>query len=426
MPELGLTPVVNDEFGDTSVLVACIYQTPLPGESEIREENRYTLRELDLISEQVRDSLRLLPEVSKAEQYGVIEEAVYIETDLATWSQIDLTIDQLQQLLEARNIVAPGGEVDTDVGRYTIKPGGEFNALDEVNSVIVNTGSDATSGRPIYLRDLGLSIRRGYEDPPRRICRYGDADGSVPCVVVALQLRSGYSITDLCDNAKERIALLQQVERSLPDDIAVSYVSDQSVNVEKKISDVVSNVIGAIVIVVIIVYLFVGFRSAAVMAGNIPVVVLASIALITIFGVELEQISLASIIIALGLLVDNAVQVCDQSRTNQVAGMNPVDATVAGANQLSTAMLNGTLTTVAAFFPMLIGLIGTKREYIYSLPVTLSVTLGISWILAMSFCVILASKFIRARGSQPSLGTFAVARVSGWEALPAGIQEPAG
>ncbi len=396
MPEPGITPVVNDEYGDTSVLVACVYQTPLPGESEIREENRYTLRELDLFSEHIRDSLRLLPEVAKAEQFGVVEEAVYLETDLSTWSQLSLTIAQLQQLLEARNIVAPGGEIETEVGRYSVKPGGEFDAVDEVNSVIVNTGTDADAGRPIYLRDLGLTIRRGYEDPPRRICRFGDGDSSEPCVVVALTLRSGYSIVDLCDKAKARMEQMQRVERSLPDDIAITYVSDQSQNVNKKINDVVSNVVGAIVIVVIIVFLFVGFRSAAVMAVNIPLVVLVTIAIVPLFGVQLEQISLASLIIALGLLTDNSVQICYQSRANQMLGMPPREATVFGANQLAIPMMMGMLTTVAAFFPMLIGLIGSTREYVYSLPVTLSVTLITSWVLALTFCVILASALIRA------------------------------
>jgi multidrug efflux pump subunit AcrB len=117
--------------------------------------------------------------------------------------------------------------------------------------------------------------------------------------------------------------------------------------------------------------------------------------LITLFDVQLEQISLASIIIALGLLVDNAVQVCDQSRSNQIDGMGPREATIAGSNQLAGPMLNGTATTIAAFFPMLIGLVGSKKEYVYSLPVTLSVTLAISWILAMTFCSILAASFIR-------------------------------
>ncbi len=404
MPEPGIKPVVNDEFGDVSILLACVYQRPLEPGAGTAEQPDYSLRQLELFADQVRDSLRLIPGVSKAEKQGVVEEAIYLETDFATWSQIDLTIAQLQRLLEARNTVAPGGEVDTSVGRFSLKPGGEFNAIDEIESIVVHTGETADLGRPIYLRDVGLSVRRDYADPPRRICRYGDARQSYPCVVVALQMKSGANIIDICEAAKQRVAAMQQQERSLPPDIAVGYVSDQSLNVRKKIDDVVGNVIGAIIIVVVTVYLFVGFRTAGVMAANIPVVILASIALMTLFGVQLEQISLASIIIALGLLVDNAVQVCDQARSNQMGGMDPVQAATVGARQLTVAMLTGTITTVAAFLPMLIALDGSNREYVYSLPVTLTATLGVSWLLAMTFCVILAAAFIRApRSSTGSL-----------------------
>lgn len=402
MPEQGITPLVNDSFGDTSILVLAVYQTPLPGDAEILPQNRYSSRQLELIAEDVRDALRLLKGVSKVELFGVRSEAIYLETDLANWSQIELTIDDLKRLLEARNIVSAGGTIETPVGRYYVKPGGEFNSVDEIRSIIVNTGNDAENRRPIHLQDIGLRVVRDYEDPPQRICRYGDGQTSVDAVIVALQMKSGANIVDLCDAANARIAQMQQVEQSLPADIAVVQVSDQSTNVRKKISDVVNNVIGAIVIVVIIVYLFVGFRTALVMAANIPVVVLASVAIITLFGVQLEQISLASIIIALGLLVDNAVQVCDQARTNQILGMPPNVAAINGANTLSIAMLSGTATTIAAFFPMLFALQGNTQEYIYSLPVTISVTLGISWLLAMTFCVILAATFIRAP-QDPSL-----------------------
>ena len=133
-------------------------------------------------------------------------------------------------------------------------------------------------------------------------------------------------------------------------------------------------------------------------------------ALIPAFDVQLEQMSLASMIIALGLLVDNAVQVCDQARTNQLAGMDPEDAAVSGAKILAFPMLNGTLTTMAAFVPMVIMFEGGNREFIYSLPITLSVMLAVSWILAMTFCVILAAAFIRVarletpRGRLPSSG----------------------
>ena len=286
-----------------------------------------------------------------------------------------------------------------------MKPAGELNAVAELNSVIVGAAGD-DSQRPVYLKDLGLEVKRDYQDPRQLICRYVDPYTSRPSVMIALSMKSGANIIDICSAAKNRIRELQEVEQAIPPDIAVTPISDHSKNVEDKIGQVLGNVIGAILIVVVVVYLVVGFRSAAVMAANIPVVVLSAMALITLFGVQLEQISLASIIIALGLLVDNAVQVCDQSRTNQMAGMGPVEATVRGCSQLATPMLMGTATTVAAFVPMLIGLQGSTREYVYSLPVTLSVTLGISWGLAMTFCTILAALIhSSSQGPRPSVGT---------------------
>lgn len=404
MPEQGITPIVNDEYGDTYVILTAVYQTPLPGETEIQPRNEYTLRELDTISERIKDQLRLLDGVAKSEQYGVVEEAIYAETDAGTWSQLQLTSDQLQKLIESRNIVAPGGTIDTGSGRFFVKPGGELNAVEELNRIATGMAGQNDETRQVYLPDQGVNVVRDYVDPRDVITRYGDSKTVRPCVIVALSIKSGANIVNVCEAAKARIEEMRTVEQSIPPDIGIEYISDQSINVTQKIDQVLDNVIGAIVIVVIVVYLVVGFRSAMVMAANIPVVVLAAIALVTLFGVQLEQISLASIIIALGLLVDNAVQVCDQSRTNQIAGMSPIEASIKGSMQLSTAMLMGTATTVAAFAPMLIGLVGSTREYVYSLPVTLSITLGISWVLAMTFCTILASTFIRAPAdaSKPS------------------------
>ena len=396
MPEQGITPIVNDEYGDTYVILVAVFQTPLPGETEIDPAHEYSLRELDTISERIKDELRLLDGVAKSEQYGVVEEAIYAETDAGTWSQIQLTSDQLQQLVQARNIVAPGGTIDTESGRFFVKPGGELNAVEELNGIVTGLAGEGADTRQVYLPDQGVNVVRDYIDPRQVISRVGDAHTIRPGVMVALSIKSGANIVNVCEAAKVRIDEMRNVEHSIPPDIDIKYVSDQSKNVTEKIDQVLSNVIGAVVIVVIVVYLVVGFRSAMVMAANIPVVVLAAIALVTLFGVQLEQISLASIIIALGLLVDNAVQVCDQSRTNQMEGMSPVEASIKGTTQLSTAMLMGTATTVAAFAPMLIGLIGSTREYVYSLPVTLSITLGISWVLAMTFCTILAAAFIRA------------------------------
>ncbi|MEM8944977.1 MAG: efflux RND transporter permease subunit [Planctomycetota bacterium] len=423
MPEPSLRPVVNDEFGDTTIFLLAIHQTPTHGRDEIREQDRYSFRQLEVFADRVRDALRLLPGVAKVEKYGVRNEAIFIETDLGTWAQLGLSADQLQQLVAARNIVEAGGDIDTSAGRFSVYPRGEFNAVDEIESIIVDRTTSETDRNQVYLKDLDLNVTRGYEDPPQYLCRYGNPETSEPSVMLGLTMKSGANIITVCDLAKARLTQLLEVEQALPPDVAVVPVSDQSENVTAKINDVVNNVISAVVIVVLVVLVVVGMRSALVMAANIPVVVLASLGVITVFGVQLEQISLASIIIALGLLVDNAVQVCDQARTNQMNGMKPVEAAVEGAKMLAGPMLIGTLTTVAAFIPMLFALEGGGKEYVYSLPVTLSTTLGASWLLAMTFCVLLAASFIRATAESASSPMEKAANFLADRFLPASMKE---
>ncbi|MEL6107934.1 MAG: efflux RND transporter permease subunit [Planctomycetota bacterium] len=396
MPDPSVRPIVDDEFGDTTVLLLGIYQTPLEGEAKVRDEHRYSARELEIFSDQVRDAIRLLPGVAKVNKYGVQEEAIYLETDLANWSQIRLTSSRLRQLIEARNIVSPGGSLDTESGKFNVKPGGEFDAISEIESLTVSAVQTEDTYNRVGLSDIGLNVERAFVDPPNVVCRFTESRGTFPAVMIGVTMKSGSNIIDVCEAAMNRIDQLVEVEQALPRDITVRPVSKVSDNVSAKINEVILNVISAIIIVVIVVFLFVGLRTSLVMAANIPFVVLGSIAIIRIFGVELEQISLASIIIALGLLVDNAVQVCDQTRSNILAGMTPGKAAVEGARTLMFPMLSGTLTTVAAFLPMLFALSGGSAEYVFSLPVTLSTTLLVSWLFAMSICVVLAAAFIRA------------------------------
>ena len=396
MPTDRVNPVVNDDFGDTSVLVLAVYQKPLEGESDVRKEVRYSPRELEIYADQIRDVIRLVPNVAKVEKFGVNDEAIYIETDLGTWSQINLTSGSLKQLIESRNIVSSGGSIDTEAGKFNVKPGGEFDAVNEIESINVGAVQSGELFKPVRLTDVGLKVSRSYVDPARVHCRFTDSERTYPAVMLGVTMRSGGNIVEVCESCMRRLDDLATIEQALPRDLVVTPVSQQSDNVTAKINDVINNVISAIIIVVIVVFLFVGARTSLVMAANIPIVVLASIAVIRWFDVELEQISLASIIIALGLLVDNAVQVCDQTRVNLMGGMTPKEAAIEAAKTLMLPMLIGTLTTVAAFFPMLFALEGAGAEYVYSLPVTLSTTLLLSWFLAMSVCIIFAAAFIRA------------------------------
>jgi multidrug efflux pump subunit AcrB len=396
LPEPGIKPLVIDDFGDTNVMVLGLYQIPLPGEDEVREENRYSPRDLEVFATRLKDELKLLAGVAKVDVSGVRKEAIYIETDLGTWAQLELTSSELQTLLSQRNVIAPGGTIDTASGRFFVMPSGDIDAEREIRSIVVDTTANDSAAAPVYLEDLGLSVVRDYEDPPTSITRFADPHSAVGCVLVSFSMKAGANIVDVCANAKDLIARLVDTDKIFPPDLALGIVSDQSETVERKIDAFMDNVIGAVLIVVVVVFLMVGLRSAIVMAANIPIVIIGSLALISFLGIQMEQISLAAMIIALGMLVDNAVQICDQARRLQGEGLSPYEAARRGAKQLSFPMLIATGTTIGAFFPMVIGLQGPTKEYIYSLPITITVVLGLSWVMAMTFCVVLAYWFIKA------------------------------
>jgi len=399
MPDAGIKPIVIDDFGDESIFLAAVHQIPTAGETAIREENRYSPRDLEIFAERLRDELQLLDGVAKVELVGVRNEAIFIETDAATYAQIALTASELGEMVESRNVIAAGGTIDTPGGRFTVKPTGNLDAVKELRSIVVDSLGFGDASVPVYLRDLNIDIVRGYQDPAINYCRMGTPKGSTDAVIVHFTMEDGANISTVCADARTRIRELRDVEKIFPPDIGVTPVLDASTTVDRKIGDFVWNVIGAIVIVVVVVYLMVGFRSSAVMAANIPIVIIGSVALITLFGVQLEQISLAAMIISLGMLVDNAVQICDQSRRLQSEGLPRFRACVQGANELAFPVFIATLTTVAAFYPMLLALKASTKEYIQSLPITITVTLLLSYVIAMTFCVILAYWFIRAPAS---------------------------
>ena len=395
MPDPSIVPVVNDEFGDTNVMLTAVHQVPMEGDDAIRPENLYTPREMEIFSRRIADNLKLISGIAKVERVGIQQEAIYIETDLGTWTQLSLTTDQIANIVSERNVIAPGGTIDTSVGRVYGTPSGDLGAVDELNSVVLGSAGESNAETPVYLRDLDLTVVRDYQDPPLSTARVSVPDATYPAILLGFSMKGGSSIGDVCAEAKAAIHRLTNVDRMLPPDVAVTVITDASITVDRKISSFVWNVVGAILIVVVVVYLMVGFRIAAVMASNIPLIVIGSIAIVPLFGVQLEQISIAAMIIALGMLVDNAVQICDQSRRLQADGMTPKEAAIEGANQISFPMLIATGTTVAAFYPMLLGLKGTTKEYVYSLPVTLTVVLILSWLAAMTFCTLLAFYFIR-------------------------------
>ncbi len=405
LPEGVEDPVVEDDFGDTAVMLIALYEKAAIGQDDaaanqlaaspsIKQPPFYTPRQLEIIADRVRDSVALLPAVARADTHGVRQEVVYLETSRSHWANIDITISQLENLLQARNIYASGGSIDTDRSRFGIQPSGEFDAVAQIESLVVGRQD---SGAAIYLKDLGIKVRRSYEDPPGVLARYGNVGGTAPCVVVSFTMKDGAKVTDLGRQVRRLIRDLQDTDKIIPPDIAAEVVFDESVFVEQKISDFTGNVVQAVVIVLSVALVLAGLRPALIMAAAIPFVMMVSVGLAASIGIELEQMSIASLIIALGMLVDNAVVVCDNVQRLQREGLSRRESVIQGTEEIMYPILMGTLTTVFAFAPLAFFVTAEAKEYIFSIPAVVSTTLLTSWVVALTVTSLMAYGFIRPR-----------------------------
>ena len=384
------TPDVNTEFGDTSFMVFALYQPINSGKT------RYSNRELKKFSRIVRDNLKALHGIARVDLYGLRKEIIYIETDIGRWSHLELTSQQLQDIITSRNIIAPGGMIDTDTGRFGLKPSGELTSLQQIRNIAVNSDN-----APIVIDDIGLEVSRRYEEPEGTSCRFATTNQSAPCVIISLTMKKGCNVISLGKEVRERIDVLKK--SVLPRDLAFGIMTDSPTEVDKSISDFIANLLEGVLAVILVSILMMSFRASIIMAAAIPLSMIASIGVISLLGVTLDQMSIAALIIALGMLVDNGIVVSDNVVRLLHQGVPRLKAAWQGAHEIAVPVLASTLTTIVAFLPMLT-IPGNSGEYMAPLPIVISVTLMCSYLIAMTVTPMMCYIMLRpVKGSEESL-----------------------
>ena len=268
--------------------------------------DKYTYKQLDDFTDLIARTLLGAPEATKVDRVGVLPEAVYLNYSQERLASYGLQASRLGDVLSARNITRPGGVLEAGGKNFVIDPSGKFNSAQEIGDVIV---SSSPSGNPAYLRDV-VDITRAYQSPPRYLNFYTsrDADGRwhrSRAVTLAVQMRAGEQIAAFGKNVDEKLA---SVMRFLPVDLIVSRTSDQPRQVEENIDLFMTALYEAIILVVVVSAIgFWDWRSALLMALSIPITLAMSLGMAAVLGLDLQQVSIATLIIALGLLVDNPV-----------------------------------------------------------------------------------------------------------------------
>jgi len=388
-------PFVNDEFGDTFGAIIAV------------TGDGYSYAELKDVAFDVRDMLLQLEDAGRIEMHGVQEERVFIEFDGARLAELGLSVGQLQQQLESQNILVPGGSVSTGVERIELEPTGSFESIDDLASTVIRSNEQ---GGLVYLEDIA-TISRGYNDPPDALMR---ANG-YPALGVAVSTKSTGNIVR---HGEEILALVDRLRGEYPAGLELSVVAFQPEVVERKVDEFVDNVLQAIGIVLVAMLLMLGPRTGMVVASLIPAAMLMSLAVMQQLDIGLNQMSLAALIIALGMLVDNAIVMSESIMVEMAAGKSAVDAAVDSAAELRIPLLTSSLTTSAAFLPIYLAE-STVGEYTNQLFTVVTIALLSSWALALTVIPLLCVLFLKVQPAEDDGGDGLLYRIYRGLLIPA-------
>jgi multidrug efflux pump subunit AcrB len=373
LPDGIIGPDVNDEFGD----VFGILMT-LTGDG-------YTYAELRDVAQEVRSELLRGKEVAKVEIHGLQDERIFVEYDNARLRELGLSPLQLRSILESQNIIQPGGNINTGDERISLEPTGNLESVEELRRSVIQLPGRSEL---VYLEDIAR-VERSTVDPPSLIVRSTGERG----LVLGISMPEGGNVIALGDYVS---AVTDRLNRLYPIGLEFRIMQFQPGIVAKKISDFSSNLLQAIALVAGVMFLTLGLRTGLIVASLIPVTMLATLLVMSMMNIGLDQMSLAALIIALGMLVDNAIVMSESIMRSMEAGKPPKEAAIESANELKVPLLTSSLTTAAAFLPIYLAEAAVGE---YTAPIFLVVTIALllSWLLALSMITLLCVKFLRVK-----------------------------
>lgn len=372
LPTGVLKPFINDEFGDT---YGHIY-------SVIGKD--FSPKELRDAAMDVRQAILKEPDVAKVEMFGDIEETIYIEYDNARLTELGLSPQQLSASLQSLNILSSGGDITLGRERLNLEPTGNFDTVNDLRDAIIELpGSRAL----IRLGDIA-EIYRDYEDPVSTMVRVNGESG----ISLAISLRSGGNLISL----GERLAILtQELEYELPLGMEIRPMFIQSQLTSEAVNSFLENLVQSVLIVVAVMMFSLGWRTGLVVASLIPIVMVSTFVVMAQFDIGIDRISLAALIISLGLLVDNAIVVVEAVTVRREQGENPIQAAINAAAEMKAPLMISSLTTAAAFTPIALAK-SEVGEFTASIFYVVTIALLISWVMAMTFIPML-TPFIKVK-----------------------------
>ncbi|WGF93733.1 efflux RND transporter permease subunit [Aequorivita marisscotiae] len=341
----------------------------------------YPVQQLKDYAEYLQDKIELLPQIKEATIRGAEEKEVEVAVDIYKMTASQVSFDNIINAIKGENSTISGGNIITNGVQKNIRITGEIKNPKELEDVVVKKDDGI-----IFLKDIA-DIKFQEKDPTTYAREYGE-----PVVMLDVKKRAGKNMIEAVEQIKKIVA--EEQENYLPKSLDITLTNDQSIKTENQVNDLVNNIIFGVILVVLVLMFFLGFRNALFVGFAIPLSMLMSLVILSALGFTLNTMVLFGLVMGLGMLVDNGIVVVENVYTLMSEGLSPRKAAKQGMGEIAWPIIASTATTLAAFFPL--GLWpGTIGKFMIYFPITLSVVLSSSLFVALIINSMLTSVFMK-------------------------------
>lgn len=401
-----------DDAEEPQIVEFDVTQVPI---LQVNLSGDYDLVRLKEVAEELQDQLETIPQVLRVDLRGGLEREVRVDVDLPRLQYYGLALQDVIDAIRRENVTIPGGSIDVGDSNYLVRVDGEFDDPAVIDDLVVTE----FDGRPIYVRDVA-DVDFGFADRQN----YARLDESNVVTLDVLK-RSGRNVIETSDRVKE---ILAEMGPDFPPTTVAKITSDQSRDIRMMVSSLENNIVSGLILIIAVLLFFLGLTNSAFVAVSIPGSMLLSFIVLRALGSSLNMVTLFALILALGMLVDNAIVVVENIYRYMEQGWERTLAAKKATGEVAMPVIAATATTLAAFAPMLFWP-GTTGEFMAYLPSTLIITLSSSLFMALVIIPALCSRFMRLEGDVPDLRLTPLARgvlvaISGLVLVGVGLANP--
>lgn len=348
---------------------------------QVNVSGRYGMDQLKQIGEDLQDQMESIPSVLEVDMAGGVEREVKVNIDLPKLKYYGLTFSDVVAAIEQENVTVPGGTIDVGSKQFLLRVPGEYKTPEPIRDIVV----DAPDDNPIYLRDIA-EVQFGFKERESYARLEGD-----PVITLSVKKRSGENIIETSNAVK---TIVDEELPNLPPTTNIEVTSDQSKEIDSMVSSLENNIISGLLLVIGVLLFFLGIRNASFVGIAIPLSMFLSFIILASLDITMNMVVLFSLILALGMLVDNSIVVVENIYRYLEEGFDRFESARKGTGEVAVPIISGTLTTLGAFFPLVFwpGIVG---EFMAYLPITLIVTLGSSLFVALVINPVLCALFMR-------------------------------